>query len=160
MEAKFQLVMPNDFDVDALIVASREGRLFLSEGNIPPDELKEEIVSYVHLIENYVKPKYVVHYNDIWKEILRNPRFPIDDFLYKKGNRKGSMNKRKVFTIVRYLNESSKIYSQNSASLAKILENVTKKPSIYTSSSNNPSYALTMDQMFAVDRIISHINNK
>lgn len=158
---KFKNVSPSDFDETTVIQLFQEGKLFLSlESFTSPDELKEEILSYVRLIEAYVRPKYVLHYFDIWNAILLDPRFPMDDFRYKKGICRGSMNKRKVFAVVRYLNERSKIYSQSSVSLAKSLENVTRKPSIYTSSSNNPSYALTMDQMLVVDRIISHINNK
>lgn len=156
MEAIFQKVTPDDFDVDVLLKASREGHLYLSINcNNTSEELKAEIISYVCKIETCVWPQYVVHYIDLWKEILHHPKFPIDDFRYKKGQNIGCMNKRKVFAVVRYLNETCKIYRCFSASLARSLEGVTGKPSIYTCSSNNSSYALTIGQMLAIDHIVS-----
>lgn len=160
MEVKFQKVTPDGFDVDALLKASRDGNLFISvEKNITPEEMKNEVIAYICKIEAYVRPQYAVHYIQLWQEILAHSKFPLDYFLYKKGNNKGGMNKRSVFTIVRYLNEDCKVYVQRSAFLARLLEGVKGKPSIYTSSSNNSSYALTMEQMLAVDQIVSQYKN-
>lgn len=156
MEAKFQKITLEDFDVEALRRASREGYLYLSrEMYASSDQLKEDIISYVRKIEGFVKPQFKDHYIDLWNEILNHLECHINDFRYKKGNNKGRMNKRKVFAVVRYLNETCKIYRCLSASLARSLEGVTGKPSIYTCSSNNSSYALTIGQMLAIDHIVS-----
>lgn len=155
MEAKFKKVTSDDFDVDALRRASREGTLYLSlEVHASSDQLKEDIISYVNKIEGFVKPQFKDHYIDLWNEILNHPEFPINGFCVKKGANKGLMNKRKVFAVVRRLNDACKIFSILSLGLAKALEGKMSKPSIYTSSSSNGTYSLTWIQMQIVDRIV------
>lgn len=153
MEAKFKKVTSDDFDVDVLLKAYREGYLYFSVDKTTED-IKQDILFYVSKIAAYARPQYVGHYIDIWKDILDHPEFSICGFYIKKGNNKGLMNKRKVFAVVRRLNDACGLYSTCSLALAKALEGTMSKPSIYTSSSSNGSYVLTWGQMQTVARIV------
>lgn len=160
MEANFQKVLPEDFDVQTLYKAAQEGKLYINT-YMSPDQLKEDIIAYVTKLKDFVGPKFKDRFLELWREILSSPKFVIEDFLFKKGKNKGRMNKRMIVAVVRYLNEYCHIFQASSSlSLVKVLEGTQRKMSIYTSSSNNESYSLSYDQMTAINHIVKFSLNE
>lgn len=108
-------VRPEDFDVEALYAASREGRLFLLEksGSVDKDGVRDEVRVYVERIRVYVTKEYQATIDALWKAILDS-----DDFIsILLPNRRArickTFNKYSVMRIIGVLRELG-VYKQYS----------------------------------------------
>lgn len=108
-------VRPEDFDVEALYAASREGRLFLFEKNDSEDRdgVRGEVRVYIERIRVYVTKEYQATIDALWKAILDS-----DDFIsILLPNRRArickTFNKYSVMRIIGVLRELG-VYKQYS----------------------------------------------
>ena len=73
MRKTLKQVRPEDFDVEALMAAAREGRLYIDESK---KEVNKELViievrAYVARIKVFVTPKFCPLVDGLWEEIFR-----------------------------------------------------------------------------------------
>jgi len=115
MTGHFREVRPEDFDVEALYAASREGRLFLFEKNDSEDRdgVRGEVRVYIERIRVYVTKEYQATIDALWKAILDS-----DDFIsILLPNRRArickTFNKYSVMRIIGVLRELG-VYKQYS----------------------------------------------
>lgn len=75
---KLKQVRPEDFDVELLMAAAREGRLFVDEpkSTVGKEEVKREVRAYVARIRAFVTPKFRSSIDELWEHILA-----CDDFI-------------------------------------------------------------------------------
>ncbi len=83
---KLRQVHPEDFDVEALMTAAREGRLYVYEGrkSVGEQQVLNDVRTYVGRIEGCATARFRNVVSDIWNQILGS-----DDFvqLLKPGMR-------------------------------------------------------------------------
>ena len=81
MKDNFKQVRPEDFDVEMLMAAARDGRLFVDEGrkNVSKEQLVKDVRAYVRRISVYVTPKFRSSVDKLWEHILSYDEFV--DFL-------------------------------------------------------------------------------
>lgn len=115
MAKKLKEVRPEDFNVQLLMAAAREGRLFIAEEYDETD--KEQIISevraYVSRAKAFVTPQYQEIVDDIWEEI-----FATDDFAQmlmpgSKSRKCKSFDKYNVMRLIGVLREKG-VYEQRS----------------------------------------------
>lgn len=115
MAKKLKEVRPEDFNVQLLMAAAREGRLFITEEHNETD--KEQIISevraYVSRAKAFVTPQYQEIVDDIWEEI-----FAADDFAQmlmpgSKSRKCKSFDKYNVMRLIGVLREKG-VYEQRS----------------------------------------------
>ncbi len=75
--AKLKKVCPENFDVEALMMAAREGRLYIDESkkNVSNETVKKSVRTYVNRIKGCVTTKYQGMINSIWEKILCTDEF-------------------------------------------------------------------------------------
>lgn len=78
MKKSLKQVRPEDFDVEALMAAAREGRLYVDESKkeVSRDIVIKEVRAYVLRIRGFVTRDYLSLVDDIWEQILK-----CDDFV-------------------------------------------------------------------------------
>lgn len=66
-------VRPDGFDVDALMAAAREGRLYVDESakEVNKEQVIIKVRAYVARIKVFVSPKFSPLINELWQEIFR-----------------------------------------------------------------------------------------
>jgi hypothetical protein len=71
---KLKRVRPEDFDVETLIVAAREGRLYVDERkkSVSKEEIKNDVRAYVARISPLVTRHYSSLIDELWDEIFGN----------------------------------------------------------------------------------------
>lgn len=107
MRKEWQRVRPEDFDVEALLQAAREGRLFveLKDAQFDKDLMKDKVRTYVKQIDELVTSRYRDKIGDLWERILA-----CDDFaeLLKPGDKARKcrdFNKYQIFRLIGILRE-------------------------------------------------------
>lgn len=72
--SKMKQVRPEDFDVEALMVAAREGRLFVDEKKktVNKEQVKKDVRAYVARISPLVTRRYSLLIDELWDEIFSN----------------------------------------------------------------------------------------
>jgi hypothetical protein len=75
---KYKQVRPEDVDVEALITAAQEGRLYIDEcsDGVSKEQVIEKVRAYVQRIKLFATPKFCLLVDDIWEQILA-----IDEFV-------------------------------------------------------------------------------
>lgn len=70
---KFKLVRPEDFDVEALMAAAREGRLYIDEckNEVSKEQVIIKVRAYVQRIRVLSTPKCCSFVDELWEEIFR-----------------------------------------------------------------------------------------
>lgn len=70
---KLKQVRPEDFDVELLMAAAREGRLFVDEpkSTVSKEEVKREVRAYVARIRVFVTPKFRSSIDELWENIFQ-----------------------------------------------------------------------------------------
>ncbi|MBR0036462.1 MAG: hypothetical protein IJP70_02350 [Bacteroidales bacterium] len=117
MKHIFKQVRPQDFNVEALMNAAREGRLYIDVKEKEPDQshVAEEVRAYVAPIQDYVSPEFFSKINQLWSEILASDR--IREYLtMKKGTKSGHMNRYAVTNLVCFLRNKG-VYRQEVSAL-------------------------------------------
>ena len=112
---KLEQIRPEDFDVEKLLAAAREGRLYVDEGrkSVNKEEVAKEVRAYVARIRTFVTPRFRSSVDELWEEILCD-----DDFIdYLMPGSKTTLccdfNKYSVMRIVCVLREHG-VYEQYS----------------------------------------------
>ena len=74
MKKSLKQVRPEDFDVEALMAAAREGRLYVDESKeeVNIEAVKENVRAYVARIRPLVSRRYVGLIDELWEEIFRS----------------------------------------------------------------------------------------
>ena len=74
---KFKQVRPEDFDVERLMAAAREGRLYIDETRkeVSKSEVIIEVRAYVQRIKVFVTKGFSQSIDDLWEQILANDDF-------------------------------------------------------------------------------------
>lgn len=125
---KLKLVRPEDFDVEALIVAAREGRLYVDERRnvVSKKVVKQEVRAYVARIKVLATPRFCSQVDELWEQILDSDEFM--DFLMPgtKAKKCRTFNKYGVMRIIGVLREKG-VYEQRSDPMFDaLLENAGK----------------------------------
>jgi hypothetical protein len=105
---KLTRVRPEDFDVEALMAAAREGRLYVDEGKriVNKETVKKEVCAYVARIGEFVTPRYRSSIDELWDQILA-----CDDFIAfltpsSKARKCREFDKYNVMRIIGVLREN------------------------------------------------------
>lgn len=108
-------VRPEDFDVEALYAASREGRLFLFEKNDSEDRdgVRGEVRVYIERIRVYVTKEYQATIDALWKAILDSDDFMSILLPNSRARICKTFNKYSVMRIIGVLRELG-VYKQYS----------------------------------------------
>ena len=74
---QFRQVRPEDFDVELLMAAAREGRLYVDETKreVSKEERIIEVRAYVRRIKVFVTKPYISKVDDLWEQILTSDDF-------------------------------------------------------------------------------------
>ena len=74
---KYKRVRPDDFDAELLLVAAREGRLYVDEtrNEVSKEEVIIEVRAYVQRIKAFVTKAFSSSIDDLWEQILSNDDF-------------------------------------------------------------------------------------
>lgn len=77
MKINFKQVRPEDFDVEALKAAAREGRLYVDESKeaVCKEQVIKAVYAYVKRIKVFVTPKFRSSVDKLWNQILANDDF-------------------------------------------------------------------------------------
>ena len=141
-------VRPEDFDVETLMAAAREGRLYIDETDNETAlsqlllQRQHEALDYVSAIEEFVVPEWLPNIKVLWTKLLDDPLFT-PNLVLQKGKHQGMLNKYLVTNIVFHL-QVLNVYQCNSLiELHKKLEGVSEKNSIYK---NARMYSLSTTQ--------------
>ena len=124
-------VRPEDFDVELLMVAAREGRLFVDEAKstVSKEEVKREVRAYVARIRAFVTPKFRSSIDELWEQILA-----CDDFIEflmpgGKSRKCRKFNKYNVMRIIGVLREKDVYEHYSDRKYAALLEQSNKDSS-------------------------------
>ena len=104
---KFIRVRPEDFDVEVLLAAAREGRLYIDECK---NEASKELVitkvrAYVQRIKVFATPKYNTLVDELWEQILASDEFVLFLTPSSKAQKCRDFNKYNVMRILGVLRE-------------------------------------------------------
>ena len=77
MKQHFKQVRPEDFDVELLLAAAREGRLYVDEAKkeVSRETIIIEVRAYVQRIKVFVTKQYRSSIDDLWEQILASDDF-------------------------------------------------------------------------------------
>lgn len=77
MKQHFKQVRPEDFDVELLLAAAREGRLYVDEARkeVSRETIIIEVRAYVQRIKVFVTKQYRSSIDDLWEQILASDDF-------------------------------------------------------------------------------------
>ena len=69
---KLQRVRPEDFDVEMLLAAAREGRLYVDDSRkqVSKEEVIYKVRAYVARIRELATPRFLESVDDLWEELL------------------------------------------------------------------------------------------
>ena len=79
MKKSLKQVRPEDFDVKALMVAAREGRLYVDESKkeVSRDIVIKEVRAYIGRIKVLVTKEFRSSIDDLWEQILSTEEFVV-----------------------------------------------------------------------------------
>ena len=124
-------VRPEDFDVQALLTATQEGRLYIEEVKEDYKEnIEEEVRAYVDQIRMFATSEFSPYIDDIWGQILACEEFI--DFLAPgpKARKFRKFNKYNVMRIIGVLREAG-VYEQYNWCMYDTILEQTEKDSRY-----------------------------
>lgn len=128
---RLRQVRPEDFDVEALRVASQEGRLHVEEVSerVCKEDVKKEVRAYVQRIRTCVTIDFSLSVDELWEQILG-----CDDFieLLTPGNKSRKcreFDKYSVMRIIGVLREKGVYEYYNDSKYNSILEQTNKDTS-------------------------------
>lgn len=128
---RLRQVRPEDFDVEALRVASQEGRLHVEEVSerVCKEDVKKEVRAYVQRIRTCVTIDFSSSVDELWEQILG-----CDDFieLLTPGNKSRKcreFDKYSVMRIIGVLREKGVYEYYNDSKYNSILEQTNKDTS-------------------------------
>ena len=113
MKRNLKQVRPEDFDAKALMVAAREGRLYVDEGwkEVSREDVKHEVRAYVGQIRKFVTEAFRSSIDDLWGQILSTEEFMVLLMPSSKAKKCQEFNKYNVMRIIGVLRENG-VYEQ------------------------------------------------
>lgn len=125
---KLKQVQPEDFNVELLLAAAREGRLYVDETRceVSKDDVIKEVRAYVQRIDVYVTKEFRSSIGDLWKEILS-----CDEFIElltpsRKAKKCQVFNKYYVMRIIGVLREKDVYEPLSDSKYIALLEQTDK----------------------------------
>jgi hypothetical protein len=125
---KLKQVRPEDFDVEALLAAAREGRLYVDENKkeISWDVIIKEVRTYVGRIETLVTKEFSSSIDDLWEQILTTEDFQVLLTPSCKARKCKEFNKYGVMRIIGVLREKGVYGYYNDSKYNALLEQTDK----------------------------------
>ena len=108
-------VRPEDFDVENLLAASREGRLYVDDNKntVSKEQIVREVRAYIERINAFVTYKYCSSVDKLWEQILATDDFSQYLMPGTKARKCRVFNKYNVMRIIGVLREKG-VYEQYS----------------------------------------------
>jgi hypothetical protein len=132
MNKKMKQVRPEDFDVEALMAAAREGRLYIdaSKNEVSKEQIIIKVRAYVGRIKVFATPKCFSSVDELWERILACDEFVL--FLTPSNKAKicRDFDKYNLMRIIGVLREKGVYEQYSDYKFHKLLEQ-TEKDSPY-----------------------------
>ena len=124
MKKSLKQVRPEDFDVKALMVAAREGRLYVDESKkeVSRDIVIKEVRAYIGRIKVLVTKGFSSSVDDIWEHILSTEEFVVFLTPCSKAKKCREFDKYNVMRIIGVLREKGVYEDFNDTKYNNILE--------------------------------------
>ena len=128
MKKSLKQVRPEDFDVKALMVAAREGRLYVDESKkeVSRDIVIKEVRAYIGRIKLLVTKGFSSSVDDIWEHILSTEEFVVFLTPCSKAKKCREFDKYNVMRIIGVLREKGVYEDFNDTKYNNILEQTDK----------------------------------
>lgn len=128
MKKNLKQVRPEDFDVKALMVAAREGRLYVDESKkeVSRDIVIKEVRAYIGRIKVLVTKGFSSSVDDIWEHILSTEEFVVFLTPCSKAKKCREFDKYNVMRIIGVLREKGVYEDFNDTKYNNILEQTDK----------------------------------
>jgi len=128
MKKSLKQVRPEDFDVQALMVAAREGRLYVDESKkeVSRDIVIKEVRAYIGRIKVLVTKGFSSSVDDIWEHILSTEDFVAFLTPCSKAKKCREFDKYNVMRIIGVLREKGVYEDFNDTKYNNILEQTDK----------------------------------
>ena len=125
---KYRRVRLEDFNVELLMAAAREGRLYVDESKqkVSRDHIKEEVRAYVARIRRFVTKGFSSSVDDIWEHILSTEEFVVFLTPCSKAKKCREFDKYNVMRIIGVLREKGVYEDFNDTKYNNILEQTDK----------------------------------
>ena len=125
---KYRRVRLEDFNVELLMAAVREGRLYVDESKkeVSRDHIKEEVRAYVARIRRFVTKGFSSSVDDIWEHILSTEEFVVFLTPCSKAKKCREFDKYNVMRIIGVLREKGVYEDFNDTKYNNILEQTDK----------------------------------
>ena len=131
MRKNMKQVHPEDFDVERLLTAAREGRLYVDENRtaVSREQVIKEVRAYVARIKVMATKRFSSSVDELWDEILANEG--LVDFLMPgtKARKCTMFDKYNVMRIIGVLREKGVYESLNDSEYNCLLEQTRKDTS-------------------------------
>ena len=125
---KYRRVRLEDFNVELLMAAAREGRLYVDESKqkVSRDHIKKEVRAYVARIRIFVTKGFSSSVDDIWEHILSTEEFVVFLTPCSKARKCREFDKYNVMRIIGVLREKGVYEDFNDTKYNNILEQTDK----------------------------------
>ena len=124
MRKNLKLVRPEDFDVEQLMAAAREGRLYVDESKntVSKEGVKREVRAYVARIKVFVCKNYKSSIDVLWEQILNSDELTTFLTPGSKAKKCRAFDKYGVMRIIGVLRENGVYESYNDRKYDALLE--------------------------------------
>ena len=121
---KLTRVRPEDFNVELLMAAAREGRLYVDErrNSVSREEVKKEVRAYVARIRMFVTNDYRSSIDVLWEQILNSDELTAFLTPGSKAKKCRTFDKYGVMRIIGVLRENGVYESYNDRKYDALLE--------------------------------------
>jgi hypothetical protein len=128
MKKSLKQVRPEDFDVKALMVAAREGRLYVDESKkeVSRDIVIKEVRAYIGRIKVLVTKGFGSSVDDIWEHILSTEEFVVFLTPCSKAKKCREFDKYNVMRIIGILREKGVYEHYSDRKYTALLEQTNK----------------------------------
>ena len=128
MKKSLKQVRPEDFNVEVLIAAAREGRLYVDESKkeVSRDIVIKEVRAYIGRIKALVTKEFRSSIDDLWEQILSTEEFVVFLTPSSKAKKCREFNKYSVMRIICVLREKGVYEDFNDTKYNNILEQTDK----------------------------------
>jgi hypothetical protein len=108
----YRKILPEDFDVAKLWLATKEGRLFEIPNKADRNQVRKDILLYVERIRPFVTPHFLPYIDDLWEQILACDEFAAYVSPTPRAQKCRLFNKYSVIRIIGVLRDAG-VYEQH-----------------------------------------------
>jgi hypothetical protein len=128
MKKNLEQVRPEDFDVEVLMAAAREGRLYVdkSKKEVSRDIVIKEVRAYVGRIKMFVTKEFRSSIDDLWEQIFSTEEFVVFLTPSSKSKKCREFNKYSVMRIIGIMREKGVYEYYNDSKFNALLEQTNK----------------------------------